>query len=263
MLRPYPQYLDLLIFRDPYADMSYQSMYFRLEKQYSNGLTLTGSYTVSKTIASTTQSNTWVVGPSNHLYDAKYNKSIEANDVPQRAVFSYLYDLPLGKGHRFANSGLASHVLGGWQISSITVLQGGHPVLITAPDSTNLLNFSSTNGRANRVKDPVLSGDQQSLTRWFDTTAFERAAPFTIPNDSLTQPRLRGPGRVNFDTSILKNTRFRERYNLQFRAEFYNISNTPALDARGSSFDVSNALFGQILTGGNPRNVQFGLRFVY
>ncbi len=263
LLRPYPQFLDLLIFRDPYADMSYQSMYFRLEKQYSNGLTLTGSYTVSKTIASTTQSNTWVVGPSNHLYDAKYNKSLEANDVPQRAVFSYLYEFPLGKGRRFANQGLASHILGGWQTSSITVLQKGNPVLITGPDTTNLLNFSSTNGRANRLKDPVLSQDEQSLTRWFDTSAFERAAPFTIPNDSLSQPRLRGPGRVNFDTSIIKNTRFRERYNIQFRAEFYNIFNTPAFDARGSSFDVSNALFGQILTGGNPRNVQFGVRFVY
>jgi hypothetical protein len=238
-------------------------MYFRLEKQYSNGLTLTASYTVSKTIAATTQSNTWVVGPSNHLYDARYNKSIEANDVPQRLVFSYLYDFPSGRGRRFANTGVAAKVLGGWQISSISVLQGGHPVLITAPDTTNLLNFSSTNGRANRLKDPVLDGGSQSLTRWFDTSSFERASPFTIPNDSLTQPRLRGPGRVNFDTSLIKNTRIGERFNVQFRAEFYNIFNTPALDARGGTFDVSNALFGQIVTGGNPRNVQFGLRFVY
>ncbi len=263
LLRPYSQFLDLLIFRDPYADMSYQSAYLRLEKQYSHGLTLTASYTISKTIAATTQSNTWVVGPSNHLYDARYNKSIEANDVPQRLVLSYVYDLPLGRGKRWASEGIAAKVLGGWGVSSITVLQGGHPVLITAPDTTNLFNFSSTNGRANRLKDPVLAGGQQSLTRWFDTSAFERAATYTIPNDSLTQPRLRGPGRVNFDSSLIKNTRFGERFNVQFRAEFYNLFNNPALDARGTSFDVSNALFGQIITGGNPRNIQFGLRFVY
>jgi hypothetical protein len=263
LLRPYPQFLDLLIFRDPYADMSYQSMYLRLEKQYSNGMTLSASYTISKTIAATTQSNTWVVGPSNHLYDAKYNKGLEANDTPQRLVLSYLYDFPFGKGRRFFQEGIGSRVFGGWQISSISVLQAGRPVLITAPDATNLFNFSSTNGRANRLKDPVLPSDQQSLTRWFDTTAFERAAPFTIPNDSLTQPRLRGPGRVNFDISVLKNTRIGETYNLQFRAEFYNISNTPALDARGATMDVSNALFGQVVSGGNPRNIQFGVRFVY
>jgi outer membrane receptor protein involved in Fe transport len=264
LLRPYNHFLDLLIFRDPYADLSYQSMYFRLEKQYSHGLTLTGSYTVSKTIASTTQSNTWVVGPSNHLYDAKYNRGIEANDTPQRLVFSFLYDLPFGKGKKFLNGGgITNAIFGGWEVSGITVLQAGRPVLITAPDSTNLFNFTSTNGRANRLKDPVLPDGEQTLTRWFDTTAFARAAPYTIPNDSLTQPRLRGPGRVSFDTSFIKNTPFKERYNVQFRAEFYNISNSPALDARGATMDVSNALFGQIVNGGNPRNIQFGVRFLF
>jgi len=264
-LRPYPQFLDLLIQRDPYGDMSYQSWYARLEKQYSNGMTLSASFTGSKTIASTMQSNTWVVGPSNSLYNARYNKGIEANDLPRRFVVSYVYDLPFGKGRKFLDSStaLASKVFGGWQLSSITVLQAGRPVLITAPDSTNLFNFSSTNGRANRLKDPVLGGDQQTLTRWFDTTAFERAAPYTLPNDSVSQPRLRGPGRVNFDMSFFKNTRFRERYNVQLRAEFYNISNTPALDARGATNEVSSPLFGQIVSGGNPRNIQFGLRFTF
>jgi outer membrane receptor protein involved in Fe transport len=264
-LRPYPQFLDLLIFRDPYGDLSYQSWYMRLEKQYSNGMTLSASFTGSKTIANTMQSNTWVVGPSNSLYNARYNRGIEANDIPQRLVLSYLYDLPFGKGRKFLNdaNSVVQKIAGGWQVSSITVLQKGRPVMITAPDTTSLFNFSSTNGRANRLKDPVLPSDQQSLTRWFDTTAFERAAPFTLPTDSVSQPRLRGPGRVNFDVSFLKNTRFGERYNLQFRGEFYNISNTPALDARGATTDVANPLFGQIVQGGNPRNIQFGLRFVF
>jgi outer membrane receptor protein involved in Fe transport len=256
---------DLLIFRDPYGDLSYQSWYMRLEKQYSNGMTLSASFTGSKTIANTMQSNTWVVGPSNSLYNARYNRGIEANDIPQRLVLSYLYDLPFGKGRKFLNdaNSVVQKIAGGWQVSSITVLQKGRPVMITAPDTTSLFNFSSTNGRANRLKDPVLPSDQQSLTRWFDTTAFERAAPFTLPTDSVSQPRLRGPGRVNFDVSFLKNTRFGERYNLQFRGEFYNISNTPALDARGATTDVANPLFGQIVQGGNPRNIQFGLRFVF
>jgi hypothetical protein len=264
-LRPYPQFLDLLIFRDPYGDLSYQSWYMRLEKQYSNGMTLSASFTGSKTIANTMQSNTWVVGPSNSLYNARYNRGIEANDIPQRLVLSYLYDLPFGKGRKFLNdaNSVVQKIAGGWQVSSITVLQKGRPVMITAPDTTSLFNFSSTNGRANRLKDPVLPSDQQSLTRWFDTTAFERAAPFTLPTDSVSQPRLRGPGRVNFDVSFLKNTRFGERYNLQFRGEFYNISNTPALDARGATTDVASPLFGQIVQGGNPRNIQFGLRFVF
>jgi hypothetical protein len=264
-LRPYPQFLDLLIHRDPYGDMSYQSWYARLEKQYSNGMTLSASFTGSKTIANTMQSNTWVVGPSNSLYNMRYNKGIEANDLPRRLVFSYVYDLPIGKGRKLLNDAhpALQKAFGGWQFSSITVLQSGRPVLITAPDVTNLFNFSSTNGRSNRLKDPVLDGDQQSLTRWFDTTAFERAAPFTLPTDSVSQPRLRGPGRTNFDMSLLKNTTFKERYNVQFRAEFFNIANTPALDARGATTDVSSPLFGQIVSGGNPRNIQMAVRIVF
>ncbi|MCX6593370.1 MAG: carboxypeptidase regulatory-like domain-containing protein [Acidobacteria bacterium] len=261
-LRPFPQYLDLLIFRDPYGDLSYQSATFRLEKQYSQGMTVSVGYTISKTIASTAQSNTWVVGPSNSLYNARYNKGIEANDIPQRIVISYLYDLPFGRGRKYMTTGLASRVAGNWQFSGITVLQKGRPILIVAPDQTNLLNFSSTNGRANRLKDAELSSGQ-TLNKWFDTSAFERAPAFTIPTDSLSQPSLRGPGRVNFDVSVIKNNPFRERYNIQFRAEMYNISNTPALDARGSTVDVASPQFGQIVTGGNPRNIQFGLRFVY
>jgi len=237
----------------------------RLEKQYSHGMTLSASYTASKTIANTMQSNTWVVGPSNSLYNARDNRGIEANDIPQRLVLSYVYDLPFGKGRKFLNSTnpIVSYGLGGWQFASITVLQKGRPVLITSPDTTNLFNFSSTNGRANRLKDPVLPDGQQNNNNWFDTTAFQRTVPFTFGTDSVSQPRLRGPGRVNFDFSLIKNTRFKERFNLQYRAEFFNISNTPALDARGATTDVASPQFGQIVAGGNPRNIQFGLRLVF
>jgi hypothetical protein len=85
-----------------------------------------------------------------------------------------------------------------------------------------------------------------------------------MPNDSLTQPRLRDPGRSNFDISLFRNQRFGERYNVQFRAEFYNIFNTPALSlGTGSSVTVNAPQFGRILNGTNPRNIQLGLRFLF
>jgi hypothetical protein len=238
-------------------------MTLRLEKQYSHGLTLTAGYTLSKTIASTTQSNTWVVGPSNHLYDARYNRGIEANDIPQRLALSYVYDLPFGTGRPYLSRGIAGRVLGNWELAGITVFQKGRPLLITGPDATNLLNFVSTNGRTNRVKSPLLPDGQQTLSKWFDTSAFQPAAPYTVPTDSLSQPNLRGPGRNNFDWSIIKNNPFKERYNLQFRAEMFNIFNHPALEARGNTTEQTNAQFGQIVLGGNPRNIQFGLRLVF
>jgi outer membrane receptor protein involved in Fe transport len=264
LLRPYPQYQDVLIFRDPYGNMEYESMTLRVQQRYSKGLMMSLAYTLSKTIANTAQSNTWVVGPSNALYDANYNRGVEANDVPQRLVLSTIYDFPVGHGKRYLNHGAAATVLGGWEWSGISVFQSGRPILITAPDQTSLYNFSSTNGRANRLHSPVLSSGQND-NHWFDTTAFAAAAPFTIPTDSLTQPNLRGPRRINFDWSLIKNTQFKEKYNVQFRAEFYNIFNHPALQATGATTDVTNAQFGQIVQSiqGSERNIQFGLRFLF
>lgn len=262
LLRPFPQYQQILAIRRPYGDASYQSMTARFEKRYSQGLTVSVAYTLSKTIASTGESNTWVVGPSNALYDPKYNRSLEANDTPQRLVISHVYDLPFGKGKRWAQSRVASWVVGGWQWNGITVLQAGRPILITAPDNTGLLDFSYTNGRADRLKSGVLPSGQ-SLNRWFDTTSFKAAAPYTVPTDSLSQPDLRGPGRKSFDMSLFKNTRFRERFNVQFRAEFFNIFNSPFFEARNQTTDVTNPDFGRILQGSQPRNIQFGVRVLF
>ena len=264
LLRPYPQYQDVLIFRDPYGDMSYESMTLRVQKQLSHGLQMSLGYTLSKTIANTAQSNTWVVGPSDAMSNANYNRSVEANDVPQRLVLGYLYDLPFGPRQPFLNHGIAATVLGGWEFSGISVFQSGRPILITAPDQTNLYNFSSTNGRANRLHDAALP-EGQTNNRWFDTTAFAAAPAYTIPTDSLTQPNVRGPRRINFDWSLIKNNKFKERYNVQFRAEFYNIFNHSALLATGPTTDVTNAQFGQIVqsAAGSERNIQFAVQFIF
>jgi len=235
----------------------------RFEKRYSQGLLASVGYTLSKSISSIGgDSNTWVVGPSNALFDPKYNRGLEANDATHRLVISHVYDLPFGKGKRWVQSGLGNWVLGGWQFNGILVLQSGRPILITAPDNTQLLDFAYTNGRADRSKSGVLSSGQ-SLNQWFDTTAFKAAAPYTVPTDSLTQPDLRGPGRKSFDTSLFKNTRIKERFNIQFRAEFFNIFNSPFFEAQDQTTDVTNPDFGKIIQGYNPRNIQFGVRVIF
>src|ERR1700688_3571815 len=161
----------------------------------SHGLQFTVAYTKSKTIDSSAQSNTWIVGPSDSLYDPNYNRSIDANDVPQRFVASYIYDLPFGKGRPFLQHGIASAILGNWELSGISVFQKGTPIMITAPDPTGLINFISTAGRANRVGSCALpSGTNQTTNMWFNTASFQTAAPFTLPTDSVSEPNCRGPG---------------------------------------------------------------------
>jgi hypothetical protein len=261
LLRPFPQYQQILAVRRPYGDASYQSMTARLEKSYSHGFTLSAAYTLSKLIASTAESNSWVIGPSNALYNPKYNRGLDANDTPHRLVFSHMWDLPAGFGKAHFSKGIPARVLGNWQFSGITVIQAGRPILISAPDNTGLLEFSYTNGRADRFKSGVI--DNPTKLKWFDTSAFKAAAPFTVPTDSLSQPDLRTPWRYAWNWSFFKNNPIKERYNVQFRAEFYNIFNTPQFDVRGASTDVSNALFGQITEGGGNRNIQFGIRLMF
>lgn len=261
LLRPFPHYQQILAVRRPYGDAHYHSMTARLEKAYSRGYTLSVGYTLSKLIASTAESNSWVVGPSNALYDPKYNRSLDANDTPHRLVISHLWDIPVGIGKPFLSHGPFARLLGNWQFSGITVFQAGRPILITAPDNTGLLEFSYTNGRANRLRSGVISNP--SKLRYFDTSAFVPAPPFTVPTDSLSQPDLRTPWRQAWNWSIFKNNPIRERYNIQFRAEFYNIFNTPQFDVRGAATDVTNPLYGQIIEGGGNRNIQFGIRLLF
>jgi hypothetical protein len=264
LLRPFPQYLQFLVPRDGYGDAHYHGLLVRVDKQYSNGLSFSAAYTNSKTITNSFESAAGERGPQNALYDPNYSRALESNDVPQRLVLSFLYELPVGYGKPYLSRGLLSHIVGNWQFSGITVFQSGIPLRIAASDTTGLLDFSLNVGRPNRSRDPVLPSSERTGDRWFDTGAFSIAPPFTMPNDSLTQPRLRDPGRSNFDISLFRNQRFGERYNVQFRAEFYNIFNTPALSlGTGSSVTVNAPQFGRILNGTNPRNIQLGLRFLF
>ncbi|HZT31622.1 MAG TPA: carboxypeptidase-like regulatory domain-containing protein [Bryobacteraceae bacterium] len=261
LLRPFPQYQQILAVRRPYGDSRYNSMTVRVEKRYSKGFTLTVAYTLSKLIASTAESNSWVVGPSDALYNPNYNRSIEANDAPQRLVIGHVWDLPFGPGKPYAQKGILSRIAGGWQFSGITVLQSGRPILITGPQNTSIPDFNYTNGRADRLHSGVLSNP--TLQHWFDTTAFIAAPRYTMPNDSLSQPDLRTPWTNAWNWSFFKNNQIKERYNLQFRAEFYNIFNHPQFDCRGACADVTSLTFGQITEGGGNRQIQFGLRLLF
>ncbi len=264
LLRPYPQYLQFLIVRDGYGDQHYEGFQLRVDKQLQHGLNFTAGYTLSKTITNNFESATGETGPQNALYNPNYSRAIDTNDVPQRLVLSYMWELPFGSRKAYLSSGLLSHIVGNWQVGGITVLQSGIPLRIAAADATGLLDFGLNVGRGNRLKDPVLPKDQRTMDRYFDTTAFALAPPFTMPNDSITQPRLRDFGRRNFDMSMIRNQPFKERYNVQFRAEFFNVFNTPALAlGSGSSVTVNTPQFGKVLAGASPREIQLGLRLVF
>lgn len=182
-------------------------------------------------------------------------------DIRHRLTHSMTYELPVGKGKRFSfSSGVANHVLGDWQTNVIFTAQTGLPF-------TPVLNTAVSNAGGSRP-DQLKSGDldEKDPARWFDTSVGTPGAAWGLPAQytygNAGRNILRGPGRVNFDFSLFKNFVFNERWNLQFRAESFNLFNTP-------QFALPNPNVGSPAAGtitsivGNPRQMQFALRLAF
>ena len=257
LLRPFSQYTDITRFRDAVGDSIYHGMTLRVQKRATNGLTVNLSYTISKQIDDVQErfgGRTSFIDPNN----LRLSRSIGDYDRPQYLVLNYIYELPFGQGKRWVRGGVASKIIGNWQMSGISTYGKGLPVVITGPNNTRLPGVGAA---AVRLKSGVLPGGEQNLNRWFDTTAFLPAPTYSLGNDSRTQPNLRGPGIDNLDLSLSRTQVFRERVRLQFRAEFFNAFNTPQFnDPNGS---VTSTSFGQITSAGSGRVIQLGLRLSY
>jgi len=103
---------------------------------------------------------------------------------------------------------------------------------------------------------PNLPSAEQTTARFFNTSAFTVAPQFTIGMSSRNP--VRGPGYRNLDVAVIKRTYIDETRNVEFRAEFFNVTNTPPLGA--PNVVLGSAGFGSITSAGDPRVIQFGLK---
>ena len=212
------------------AFSNYHSLQARLEKRLSHGLQFQGSYTYSHALDTASSANLGSFATGD-LRDQRFPNLEYGNadfDVRHRFVFSYSYELPFGKGQRFAGdaSGALNQIIGGWQIAGITSASTGN--YFTPTDiATNLSNSDgggnvANAARPNRVGDP--NGTPCIRGTIFNTCAFETNTVLgTFGNAGRNI--IRGPGFQNWDLSIFKNIPLTERYRLEFRAEFFNIWN--------------------------------------
>jgi hypothetical protein len=250
LLRPYPRFTNVVLFRDNVGQSTYNAAAAKLERRLSHGLTITASYTFSKLIddASSVFSQTIFTGPvlgSTGAADANnrhLEKDLSSGDIPRVFALGWVYDIPrLWK-------------ISGWQLAGLVRVQAGDTVPVTqATNSNSSLGYAVQ--RPNRVSDPnEFAG--RTVAKYFNTAAFTAAPQFVIGNSS--RDPVRGPGLQNADVMIGKTFRLTERVNLEFRAEAFNVSNTPALnDPNGI---VGNAAFGSITSAGNPRDFEFVLK---
>lgn len=234
---------------------SYHGLDIHVERRYSAGFSLIGSYTFMKQFGIRTVDNYTVMMIDNlrHSYGAE--------GYPHRAIISYIYELPFGKGKRFLNSlnPVVDRVLGGWQINGITTLRSGN--FLSVDSNVNNGAGSRSNNRADATGVPaVIPSDQRSPARWFNTAAFVDP-PYTRYGNSGVGVYL-GPGAVNFDLSIFKNTRVVEGKTLQFRAEAFNALNNVNLNNPNSN-SSDRVRLGTITGAAPARIIQLGLKLIF
>jgi hypothetical protein len=218
-------------------------------------LTFTTAYTFSKLIddASSVFDAAILTGPvANFPVADSFNRRLERDlsngDIPHTFSSGFVYELPVGKGRRVDLGGWRQLLLGDWQLAGIIRLQSGIPVAVT--QATNFNSFAGFGiQRPNRTSDPELPAEQRTTARYFNTAAFSTAPQFTLGSSSRNP--VRGPGYQTADVMVGKTFPLTERFRIEFRAEAFNVTNTPPLGNPNGNFGT--AAFGTITTGPGDR----------
>jgi len=273
LLRPFPQFGTITLEKAAIGNSVYHSFQLRVDRRFSRGFSLLASYTAGKLIDDISTSGTGLLPPyafMQNWYDRKAERALATYDVAQRLVISGLYEVPFGRGW----GRLAESLVGGWQVNGIATFSSGFPLILTnSVNNSGALNqmMGAGGAPANGTQRPNSVGRSAKksgeivdrLNQFLDTSAFAQPAPFTFGNTSRTLPDVRGPGLSNLDLSLFKNFKlFENGAFIQFRAEAFNLTNTPRFGMPNTTFGV--AAFGVIAGQANdPRQIQFGLRLQF
>jgi hypothetical protein len=262
-LRAFPQYQSVGVVGAPYANSTYHSFQYKLDRRFSKGLAGTVAYTWSKMLSDGrgfTDAHGGVIRQNNFQRE----KSLYATDQPHILTFSFHYQMPWGQGRRFALRGALDKLLGGWVLSGVGAYSSGFPLAIS---TTNLHSYAFTGGLR-----PNLTGQQIRAAQGsgeFDPRrdAYLDRAAFAVPGalqfgNAPVYLHERQPYFIQESFGAFKDTRIGERITHQFRLEMSNPFNRVVFG--GPSTDLSAANFGRIGGQGNgPRVIQFGMKLLW
>lgn len=248
LLRPYPQFGNVTV-NDPVGYSWYHSLQTRLEKRFSHGYTFQLSYTWSRTMEAIEFLN-----PT----DPVPYESIATLDRTHRLVMSGIWELPFGRGRRFASHmpAVLEFFAGGWQLNGVVQRQSGAP--LGFGDVWTLFT-----GNPDTVRLPK---SQRSVDRWFNTGAgFNRNSAQQLSNQIRVSPLrfggIRADGQARWDLSAIKNFPITERVKMQFRAECLNAWNHPNLSTPNTN--PTSTAFGTITGQDVPRSWQMSLNLTF
>jgi hypothetical protein len=270
-LRPFPQFSDIRNLLQPTGWNKYHSLQVRMQRRYSNGLSMLVAYTLSKNFIHGPGFTGWGDDASGARPLDTANRGLEKRlaqfDIPHNFVLSWNYELPFGRGKRWANvsSRAANLLVGGWQLNAIHEYRSGTPVFVGGGGAIPL--FGGGN-RPNRVAGvaPLTGISHGSFDpgrdRYLNIDAFAQPAPFTLGSAAPNYGDIRTFGSRNENISVLKNFTIVEGHALQFRGEFFNAFNRVNFGGLQANINAP-AAYGRMTSAAPPRSIQLVLKYVF
>jgi hypothetical protein len=278
--RPYPHINNTVGIDAAIGNSIYNALNMRVEKRYRAGFAFMANYTWSKNIESNGNGDSsFNQNGGTTLPIDSYNlfreRSYAPLDVPHVFNFNYAYELPFGASKRWMNhKGPVNWVLGGWQFNGILTMRSGFPTDIRSSRISAANQTYATLNVPDRVSGVDMYLPNKGVDGYFNPAAF--VDPQQVRNSKGTLITLfgnsarrvaRGPGSTNLDFSLFKNFRPVERVNVQFRAEAFNLTNTPTFalpSASTPALTIGNPNFGKLGTSSaTGRQLQFGLKLSF
>jgi len=252
-------------------------------KRFKNGGSFLAAYTNAKLMSNTDTLTTWLetgVGEVQDWNNLKGERSLSSQDVSQRLVISYVYDLPFGHGQRYMSdaTGVMDKVVSGWGVDGVTTFQKGFPLPLSYGGSTPL---SQANLGIGTLRPNVLAGCDKGAAHvvssggiaWINPDCFSAPADWGFGDESRVDATLRGAGINNWDIALFKTTSFgpENKLGLQFRTEFFNTFNRVQFGPPNTACcnnvglgEINNPGFGLVTSQlNNPRLIQFALKFLF
>ncbi len=268
--KPYPKMGSLEPF-DNRGDSMYNGLQASVNWRYKHGLTFFASYSKQKNLTNHPgrccnaefRTGAGAVSFQRDISNWGLNWGPDGSTPDNVLVLSYEYELPFGPGKPFLNQGgVLGFAIGGWKLSGVYTNRSGNQFGVVDRGATQMV--------PNRICDGNLPSDQRTIQHYFNTACFTNPDPiYSLGNAGFGI--IIGPGLSNWDSAVFKNFRITERFNLQFRAEFFDVTNTPHFFlGRGMLFGTAN--FGantetvdqeRGLTGQANRSGQLSLKLLF
>lgn len=276
--RPFPQFGAMTQFERNDGRITYNSLQMLANKRFSDGLTLAGTYTLSKMIEEGVGGNAFIDNTTMLV-----NESPTTQDRRHRITVSGVYELPFGQGRRFASNipKALDLVLGGWDVAGSFLYNSGRPWDLPG----NVFYVKDAQNPDMDLSGRFITGVLPCVAQMGNNGVvgplfgFSTAAGCTEPN-FIVRPsfaarevpfrlnELRRPHFYQFDVNVAKTTQITDRVRVQFRVEAFNVFNLPMYDERNYENNTSNANFGridkdQIRQSNFPRYIQLGIKVIF